>query len=210
MIREDSPVVSSSSLNHWITRLVRHPWSMRLKRFIRDAGWRLNGSRLQNPPVPPGVRSVLFVCLGNICRSPFAGLIAERRLSERGMTGVRSASAGIHTTQSGRSPKEACTAALPFGVSLDRHRPELLTPVLMQAHDLIVVMESGQLEQLRATYPDAVDRIVLLPLFDDQATGYAQYHIDDPFQRPLAEFEACYRRIDRAVGRLLDEMKASR
>jgi protein-tyrosine phosphatase len=175
---------------------------MRVKETVRDLRWRLRGEVAQNPPLPQRIDSLLFVCLGNICRSPFAGLLAQQRLTEIRVVGTVARSAGIKTTQSGHPPLEACEAARAYGISLESHRPVLLTADLMRAHDLVVVMELQQLDHLRSVYTELASRIVLLSLFDPDATGYDRYNIEDPFMRPPAVFAACYRRIDRAVTAL--------
>jgi protein-tyrosine phosphatase len=188
-----------------LTALLTHPAVMALKRPVKDAWWSLKGRGVINPPLPDDVRSILFVCLGNICRSPFAAVLAERRLRERGSSGIRCASAGISTRQSNRAPQFACEVAeSDYGVSLREHRPQTMTRELADTFDLIVVMEAGQWAELRAAYPQARARIVLLSLFDqDGVPGYQRYHIDDPFSQPREAFEASYGRIDRAVTRLL-------
>lgn len=185
-----------------LTRVLRLPLVMRVKAGVRDVRWRLKGTVAQNPPLPARIDSVLFVCLGNICRSPFAGLLAQHRLTEIHKVGTVSRSAGIKTSQSGSSPPEAQAAASVYGVSLESHRPVMLTPDLMSGHDLVVVMEYQQMEHLRSVYPESASRIVLLPLFEASATGYERYNIEDPFMRPAAAYAACYRRIDRAVAAL--------
>ena len=177
---------------------------MAVRRPLREAWWWFKGMNVMNPPLPERVQSMLFVCLGNICRSPFAALIAARRLEQAEDTRIRCASAGIRTTQAARSPHEAREVAAAFGVSLDEHRPQTLTRELVDEYDLIVVMELRQLETLREAYPDAVDRIVLLSLFDpDAGTPYERVNIQDPFSRPRDAFVSCYERIDRAVNALL-------
>lgn len=195
-------VSTERMLSAALTSILRHPAAMRVKAAARDLRWRLSGTTAQNPPLPPRIDSVLFVCLGNICRSPFAGLLAQQRLTEIHKVRTVSRSAGIRTSQSGSSPPEARTAAGVHGVSLESHRPVLLTPDLMSAHDLVVVMEYQQMEHLRSVYPASASRIVLLPLYDAGATGYERHNIDDPFMRPASAYAACYRRIDRAVAAL--------
>jgi protein-tyrosine phosphatase len=186
-----------------VTLVTRHPAVMAVRRSLRDARWTVRGRNVANPPMPPAVRSLLFVCLGNICRSPFAAHLAARRLAAAGAADVRCASAGIRTTQGAASPAEACSVAESYGCSLRDHRPALLTRELIAAHDLIVVMERGQQTRLCASYPEAAGRIFLLSLFDDQAGGYARFHIEDPFGGALDRYEACYRRIDRSLSRLI-------
>ena len=186
-----------------ITAVLRHPLVMRCKRVVRDLRWRVSGSRIELPALPPNVRSVLFVCLGNICRSPFAGRLAEDRYANLPIT---FRSAGIKASQSDRSPDNACEAAAAFGVSLQSHRPVAINRSLVDASDLIVAMEASQVVELRATYPDAANRITLLALYDERARGYDRYCIEDPFMRPLSDFTHCFHRIDRAVSGLLTRL----
>jgi protein-tyrosine phosphatase len=175
-----------------------------MKRFLRDATWTLRGRSIVNPPVPPNVQSVLFVCLGNICRSPFGAGLAARFLADAGLGHIRCESAGIRTSEVARSPQEAVEVSAAYGVWLAEHRPRQLTAELARSSDLIVVMECSQFEYLRAVYPDCRDRIVLLSLYDITAAGsYERYNIRDPFGHPREAYEDCYSRIRRAARSLV-------
>lgn len=186
-----------SPFGRFARRVLTHPVAMAVKRPLKDALWVLRGRTLRNPPLPDRVGAILFVCKGNICRSPFAAHLAAQLLAGSGSQ-IRCASAGILTTQAERSPREACAAARTFGVHLEQHTPVRLTSSLVAQFDLIVVMEASQLKSLRRSYPDAAARIWLLPLLDDRI-GYARYHIADPFGQPRTAFDHCYRRIDATV-----------
>ena len=74
---------------------------------------------------------------------------------------------------------------------------------MIDRRDIVVVMESDQLQHLRAAYPQFASRFFLLALFEERARGYERYHIADPFGGPRAGYESCYRRIDRAVSNLV-------
>lgn len=185
-----------------IRAILVHPASMAVKRWLRDLSWRVKGRTLANPPAPAEVRSVLFVCLGNICRSPFAAGLACHLAAQTGPIGVRFASAGIRTSQAERSPAEACRASARYNVDLRTHIPQSITSEMMRAHDAVVVMEGAHLRRLRADFPDLSRRIFLLPLFDACARGaYERYNIEDPFGQSPEAFEACYGRIARALRR---------
>jgi protein-tyrosine phosphatase len=190
-----------SSVGRAIRFVLTNPLAMALKAPVKDALWTVRCRRLANPPPPASVRSMLFVCKGNICRSPFAALRAAQLAAESGAA-IACLSAGIATTQAERSPREACDAAEAFGVRLGAHRPIQITPSVVSQADLIIVMEAAQLLALRLAYPDSAGRIWLLSLLDERR-GYARYHIADPFGKPRAEFDACYRRIDGALRPLL-------
>ena len=194
-------------MTHLITAMLRHPAAMAIKRRLRDLQWTWRRDVAVNPQLPRQVRSILFVCLGNICRSPFAGELAAHRLAAMGNTTIASRSAGIRTTQAGRSPAEACAAAAAYGIQLDAHVPHQLTRHMMDDADMIVVMEARQFSELRSVYPMHRDRIFLLALLDADAAGaHARYNIVDPFGQPIEAFDSCYRRISRAVDRLLSAL----
>jgi protein-tyrosine-phosphatase len=69
---------------------------------------------------------VLFVCAGNICRSPFAEGLARRLAAERGLD-VEFASAGEIALDGDRCPADAVSVAKEYGVDLSSHRARRLT-----------------------------------------------------------------------------------
>jgi protein-tyrosine-phosphatase len=195
------------ALERLITAAVRHPAAMAVKEAWRDLRWKL---RDHPPPgtVPAPPATVLFVCKGNICRSPFAALYATERLRARGVDGVTCRSAGYSTTQAAASPPHAITAARTYGVDLAAHRP---LPFADQARDVdvIVVMEAAHLDLLAGRLGVARDRLVLLPRFAPAAVaggGYRRSNIEDPFGRPLDAFERCYAQTAAAVDGLVERL----
>jgi protein-tyrosine phosphatase len=183
-----------------IRAVLTHPVAMWIKARLRVLSWMARSAGVTNPPVPARVRSVLFVCLGNICRSPFAAKQAARLLAGIGDGQVVCTSAGIRPSQAERSPAAACTAAARFDVALDVHLPQPLTREAIAANDMVIVMEAAQWHLLREAHAPFRDRIFLLSLFDAGArNAYERCNIEDPFGQPVAAFEACYARIDRAL-----------
>ena len=180
-----------------------------LKRAVKDAWWTWRGRAIANPPLPPNPHSLLFVCLGNICRSPFAEAIAARRAQELSIDSLQYASAGLRA-KAKEPPQDAKAAARTFGVSLDAHEATAMTPELAASLDIIVVMESDQMDTVHRAYPATRGRVFLLSLFDRDATGLDRYNITDPFAGPLAAYDASYRRIDRAVSALLIAVASAR
>jgi len=186
-----------------IHSVLTHPLMMAVKAPVKDVMWTVRGRGLRNPPFGRDVQSALFLCHGNICRSPFAAERAAQLLERAGIR-IRCASAGIAANQAKQCPAEARLAAQAFGLNLDEHTPTLLTAAMIDEFDLVVVMEAGQMQLLRERFPGAASRLVLLPLVDaTDRHGYARYNIADPFGQPRAAFDDCYRRIDRALHSLL-------
>jgi protein-tyrosine phosphatase len=198
--RSQAVRASRSYMAAIIRAALTHSVAMILKRYARNVRWSVSGSGVRNPAMPHQVRSVLFVCLGNICRSPFGALLAERFFREAGLGYIRCSSAGIRTSQAARSPADAVTAARHYGIDLDDHLPRQLDRDLVAAHDVVMVMEASQLRELQAAYPEFRDRILLMPLYDDSPAGaYERCNLSDPFGQPIEVFEACYARIDRVL-----------
>lgn len=193
--------------------LSRSPTAKRLRQSLRDAFWRVRGTWIQNPPLPVPTRSILFVCKGNICRSPFAAALASSLLAECGRSDVRCESAGLHPSKDGVCPPAAIAAAAAYGVDseLKRHEPVAVTTQLVDAYDVIVVMEAWHLAALRDRWPLRRSHFFLLPLFaSDDVTGNAErFNIQDPFGKEGGEFDRVYRRTGIAVRALIARLAAS-
>jgi protein-tyrosine phosphatase len=196
-----------------LRRVLTSAPAMYVKNRLRDVYWNRKGREIANPALTRPVRSLLFICQGNICRSPFAALLAARMLRDAGLPHVECASAGLRATQAAAPPEDARNAANAFSISLTNHVPVQLAPALVARYDLLVVMEAAQFDAVRAAYPAAADRVVLLPLFGSTpVSGYARWNIADPFGRSRDVFDACYARIQsdvRALVRTISTMNAS-
>ena len=142
-------------------------------------------------------RSVLFVCQGNICRSPFAAALFARLVPAELST--RIASAGF--VGPGRPPPDdAVTTARSYGLDLSSHRSAALTSESAQAADLVVVMSRAQAKGISARVrPGAI--VVVLGDFDP--LPIRQRTIHDPWEGPASAFEQSYERIDRCVRALV-------
>jgi protein-tyrosine-phosphatase/predicted ATP-grasp superfamily ATP-dependent carboligase len=150
--------------------------------------------RLDRHARPP---HVVFVCHGNICRSPFAAELARRAVGDR----WRIDSAGILPVENRPSPADALAVAIEHGVDLAAHRSRHLDPELAAA-DLLVVFDQKNAFALDQRYPDTASRTVKLgELLDDDADD-----IPDPFGHGRETFRAVYDRIATAVARLVQAM----
>jgi protein-tyrosine phosphatase len=137
-----------------------------------------------------------MVCLGNICRSPYAAVALARKLH---VQNVRVESGGFIGPDRS-SPSQAQTAAASLGVDLSAHKSKIVTDVVLNAHDLIVVMEPAQRRTLRDNHGVPADRILVLGDLDPWPIACRA--IGDPYGQPEATFVECYRRIDRCLDTL--------
>jgi len=173
----------------------------RLKRGVVDLYWMFRGPWIRVPVIPAHPRSVLFVCKGNICRSPFAEHLASKLQGERQSSEIRFASAGLHVSQPIPSPENAIQVARQFGVDLEGHRSMAISRELVESYDMIIAMEAWQYVELRSSFALHQKKMFLLPLLDPnrlgEEYGYADFNIQDPYGGPRSAFEKCFERISR-------------
>jgi protein-tyrosine phosphatase len=147
--------------------------------------------------------AVLFVCHGNVYRSPFAANLFVNGLPAGVRSSVAVWSAGFEAP--GRScPTTAVVVAAGRGVDLGAHVSTLLTRESVREAELIVVMDPRHGRALAGRFREAGGRIVVLGDLDPLPA--ASRVIGDPLGRPAAELEGIYARIERCTRVLLSEL----
>ena len=138
---------------------------------------------------------VLFVCQGNICRSPFAAALLRARLGAESPVVVQSA--GVIPQPGRATPPFGQQAAAGLGVDLSEHRSVWLTREMVEAASLVVGFDEATRAAVLDRYPDLRSPMVLLgELLDGK-------DIADPVDGGLAVFERCYGQIADGVGGLV-------
>src|SRR5262249_52510929 len=108
---------------------------------------------------------ILFVCRGNICRSPFAELYARRRLDQAGLTSIEPTSAGSYPVVGRSAPDAARQVSKEFGVPLEAHRSSVLELGVTSWAGAIVCMDERDTHGLRAAFPETRNRLLYLGAF---------------------------------------------
>lgn len=133
--------------------------------------------------------SILFVCLGNICRSPLAEGI-YRHLTEAASERPLTASAGIGAWHVGNPPdRRSIKVAAAKGIDISRQRARQVRPADFLDFDLVVAMDESNLARLEAMMP--ANATARLRLFCELAFGTRQ-NVPDPYYGDLTDFEAVY------------------
>jgi protein-tyrosine-phosphatase len=146
-------------------------------------------------------RNVLFVCYGNIMRSPFASAyLASRSRSAR--THVQTASAGCYDKAGRAADPRAVAAGQQWQIDLSAHRSRTLDPALLDWADLILVMDRSNLEAVCNHYPAAREKTYLLGSID-AADHNTDGEIPDPFTGSDETVVQAYGRIAGAIDRLI-------
>lgn len=161
----------------------------------------------QENPSRPGATSVLFVCLGNICRSPLAEGVFRHLVTEAGL-GDRFTidSAGMGAWHTGERPDaRSIQVAADHGITLDG-RARQVTGADLRAFDVVVAMDRDNLAALEdlsdATGGSA--RLHLLRSFDAGAEGD---EVPDPYYGGPQGFETVYRMVRSACEGLFEELR---
>ena len=150
---------------------------------------------------------ILFVCTGNICRSPTAEGVLRARAAARGLGGrVEVASAGTHGYHVGEPPDpRAVAAALKRGVDLRGQRARRVRREDFGRYDLLIAMDRTHRDSLRKLAPAGAEG--KLGLFLDYAPEFGLKDVPDPYYGEGRDFERVLDMIERASGPLLDEIE---
>lgn len=148
---------------------------------------------------------VIFVCWGNICRSPMAERVAQAAAREQGVTGVRFTSAGVSSEESGNpiDPRARRTLSA-HGYDGGHHRAHRITPGEIVDADLVIGLEQLHVDRMRRLVPDA-DNLALLTDFDPAATPGSG--IDDPWYGGEAGFEDTLASVEAAMPGVLARVR---
>lgn len=140
-------------------------------------------------------KSVLFVCLGNICRSPSAEAVMTKLSKNQGLH-INFDSAGTANYHIGSSPDERAVAV---GKSLDYDLSTLRARQVRQddfyEFDMIFAMDHSNLNNLKKIMPaDATAQVIM---FDELAVA-------DPYYGDMSDFQAMFTHIEQVSHRWLD------
>lgn len=142
---------------------------------------------------------MLFLCHGNLYRSPYAAAAFKRALAAIDLSAsITVASAGFISP--GRpAPEGALSAARRRGVDLSAHRSTLVTAHAVRSADLVAVMSEDQARGIRSRHGH---KVTVLILGDLDPSPILSRTIADPWGRDVRVLDEVYSRIDRCVVQL--------
>ena len=151
---------------------------------------------------------VLFVCMGNICRSPtahgvFEQLIKDEKLTER----LEIDSAGTHAYHVGEPPdRRAQETAQKRGIDLSYIKARKIQESDFEYYDYVLAMDKDNYDILDQACP--VDYKSKLSLFLDFAPEHAFDEVPDPYYGGIRGFENVFDMVDAASKGLLKDIKS--
>jgi protein-tyrosine phosphatase len=160
----------------------------------------------------PAMR-ILFVCMGNICRSPTAEGVMRALVREAGLEDrIEVDSAGTGGWHAGEPPDARSTeTARRRGVALTGAARQV-RPEDFEAFDLLVAMDRDNLQGLLALAPDdeAAEKVRLLREFDPRSAGAPDLDVPDPYYGGDRGFETVLDLVQAACRGLLGELQGAR
>jgi protein-tyrosine-phosphatase len=147
--------------------------------------------------------SVLFVCLGNTCRSPLAEVILKSELKLAGIKKVHVSSAGTGAFEGARASSGSTVIAGQMGLSLARFRSKPLTRLRVRRADLVLTMTASQKREVRERWPEDADRVFTL----SEYSGSGEGDVRDPVGGPLSTYQRCGDRLKADIKRIVPRLR---
>ena len=159
---------------------------------------------------------IMFVCTGNICRSPLAHRVFEQQARKRRLENqFEVESSGIDHWHIGENADSRMRrVAKEHGVLL-HHRARQITASDIEEYDVIFAMSAGHLRSIRSMAPgsahDLEGRLFLFRQFDPEVAGATRPpDVPDPYYGGTNGFEEVFQIVERTCEAILDEIEAGR
>ena len=145
-----------------------------------------------------GMKNVLFICTGNICRSP----MAEGLLRQMSAGRIEAASAGLGAGRGQQPSAHAVNVLKEEGIDISDIRSQPVSAHLLEKADYIFTMTRDHLDMLLLLFPEMAAKARLLR-FDEAAKG-GRADVTDPIGGTRATYESCKEDIKRAMPRVIE------
>ncbi len=147
------------------------------------------------------MKSVLFICTANMCRSPMAQGLFQAYLGEK-RDGWRVESAGVAAWEGSSATQKTLQILAERGIDLSHHTARQIDRHLLEQFALVLVMEHQHKQHLQTQFPDYADKVFLI----SEMTG-EQYEIDDPAGGTLDDYRRTALEIEKIIHQGFDRIE---
>ncbi len=152
------------------------------------------------------MKTILFVCTGNVCRSPMAeGLF---RHITKGRADYEVLSAGVGAMNGQPPSPHAVRALQDLNIDIARQRSRALTAAMVEQADYIFGMTQGHVEAIVALYPQAAEKTFVLREFDETLDVFEK-DIPDPIGESFGVYASCRDQIEQGIYSMLKFIEQS-
>jgi protein-tyrosine phosphatase len=138
--------------------------------------------------------NVLFVCSGNICRSPLAAALLEKQLRALGIDDVYVESAGTMNLEGRGASRWALEVAADNGLDLGHHVSRQVNRTMLEDADIVVAMTNAHAEYVAAVLPGVSKRTIVL-------------EVPDPYGLQKQTYETALAVIEDAMPLIIDKVR---
>ncbi len=151
------------------------------------------------------IKSILFVCTGNSCRSIMAEGLMKKYLKALGKDNIEVVSAGVGAIDGFPPTEETIETMKKEGVDVSGYRSKKITQEMIKSADLILVMEAPHKDIVARFVPGAAPKTYLLKEFlvEKLDKNYPDSHnIPDPIGRPMDYYKLSFEIIKNQIERI--------
>ena len=131
------------------------------------------------------IKSILLVCVGNMCRSPTAEYLLKRKLQ-----GIQVTSAGLMARENKQACPKAVEIAAANGLDITSHKTRKLTTEMVIQNDLVLAMEVEHTKEILSGAPFANGKVMLFGRWKNDE------NIADPYQQSDAMYQAVFSKLE--------------
>lgn len=152
------------------------------------------------------MKSILFVCTGNTCRSPMAHFYLQHKLEEIGkQNDFLVDSCGMMTLGGESATMNSIKAIENYGVDMSKHRSKAITDIDIYSYDIILCMTMSHKLNLLLMYKDIENKIFTLKEYINDKNN-EDLDIKDPFGLNITRYEDCAKEIVENVNKLIEKI----
>ncbi len=149
------------------------------------------------------MRQVLFVCTGNLCRSPMAEYLLKERFKQLKQEDIVVESAGTIAGDGNLAAQGAVETMAGLGIDMGAHRARRLTGGMIDSACLVIVMEKYHYGAVVDLRPSAVGKTVMMGKFLD---GHEEIEIPDPYGGSREGFIKAVKTLKAASFNIADDL----
>ena len=150
---------------------------------------------------------ILFICTGNICRSPMAEYLLRQKLKQTFSPPVTIESAGIMGLDAQPVPDEILQLMRERDIDISAHRSKQVTDAMLKDADLVFALAMNHYQDLKTRRALGADVLHLLANFPSSAAPQPDQSIIDPFGGTITLYQTILNQIDAELDRIFPDLQ---